>query len=110
MRSPQNTAEETRGCVSFEFSIRCADAAFRTHRSPDLRKLGRNPLLRLCLAALAIDCDLHVGGDLTMQLHRNVKLAKALERIVEMDLATIDVKAFAFEGRSDVGRGHRSEQ
>src|SRR5579884_2985768 len=66
--------------------------------------------LRPCFAALAIHCDLHVRRDFAVQLDRHMEFAEALERIVEVNLATIDVEALCFERARDLGGSNGSEE
>src|SRR5581483_2399737 len=66
--------------------------------------------LRSCFAAFAIYGDLHMCRDFAMQLNRHVEFAEALQRIVEVNLASIDIEAFALECRGDVCRRHRTKK
>ena len=45
-----------------------------------------------------------------MQLDRDVELANGLQRLVELDLAAIDVEALVLQLVRDVGRGDRTEE
>src|SRR5215469_14758914 len=48
--------------------------------------------------------------DFAMQLHRDVELAELLERLFEMYLAAVDVKALGFELVRDISRSNRAEE
>ena len=45
-----------------------------------------------------------------MQLHRNGELANRLQRLVQLNLAPVDVEALLLQSLSDVTARHRSEQ
>src|SRR5262245_3339328 len=53
---------------------------------------------------------LHVAGDITVQADGNVELADTLQRLIELDLAAIDVEPFVLERLGDVGGRDRPEQ
>src|SRR5689334_13424697 len=49
-------------------------------------------------------------GDFAMEFHRHMELAEALEWIIEVNFATIYIKALRLECARDIGRSNRSEK
>src|SRR5688500_3712501 len=56
------------------------------------------------------DPDLDLGAHVGVQAHRHAVDAERLERLVQVDLALLDVEALRLELLRDVGRRHGAEQ
>src|SRR5258708_2165269 len=56
------------------------------------------------------DADLEVQRDLTVERDRHVVLADPVERLLQVDLAPIDLEALGGERGRDVAARHRSVQ
>ena len=51
----------------------------------------------------------NLGGDILVELHRNLELTQLLDRLVELNLAAIDGEILGFQRVSHVFRGDRPE-
>jgi hypothetical protein len=60
--------------------------------------------------SLLDDPDLDLGPDVGVQPERHAVDAERLDRLVQVDLAPLDVVPLGLELLRDVGRGHRPEQ
>src|ERR1700722_6482915 len=56
------------------------------------------------------DGDFEFGGDVTEDFYLDGKFAKGFDRVVELDLALVDLEALGFERVGDVAVGNRAEE
>jgi hypothetical protein len=61
---------------------------------------------RLLLYCFFLDHDLQVRGHIFMQLHGDGELANRLQRLMQLNLAAIDIEALFDESISQVARRH----
>src|SRR5437660_9660275 len=54
--------------------------------------------------------DLHLAHHVAMQADWHFELADVLERLIELDLAAVNVEALALQRLGDIRRGDRTEQ
>ena len=64
-------------------------------------------LLRFCFF---FHRDLDLAGHVPMQAHRNFKFAQALDGLIELKLAAIDIETLPFQRVRNVRRCDRPEQ
>src|SRR6266478_5827213 len=57
---------------------------------------------RRLLDGFLLDDDLHMSRDVLVELHRHIEFADGLQRLVQLNLAAIDVKALLLERVGDV--------
>jgi len=56
-----------------------------------------------------LDHNLQIRGHVLVQLHRHGELAQGLQRLVELDLAAIQVDSLFYNGVGNVAGGDRAE-
>ena len=49
-------------------------------------------------------------GDVFMQFYGNREFPERLQRLVQLNLATIDIEPLPLQGVGEIARGHRAEQ
>jgi len=69
-------------------------------------RLGCRGRLSARFAAFAVYRDLYMRSNFAVQFHRNMKLAEALERIVQMHLAAIDLESLRFQSGGNIRRSN----
>src|SRR5579864_1738663 len=79
-----------------------------------LSEAGASNNYQGCVAGLLgrffLDHDLDVRGDVLVQFHRDIEFSHRLERLMQLNLAAIDVETLLLESLGDVSRRDRSEQ
>src|SRR3954471_24387351 len=89
----------------------CARSRNQVVRTIDAECYGKSQFFSNCLLAFfLLHGDLEAGGHIAMQADRHIVFAQALQRLVELDLAAVDVKAFLGQGIREVRRTDRTEK
>src|SRR6266436_2834487 len=85
-------------------------------RVSDPPKPGRRPGSKgkdsrgTLLARFLTNDDLQVRSNIPVQLHRNRELANRLQRLVQLNLAPVDVEALLLQSLSDIAPGYRPKE
>jgi len=80
----------------------CKYSCGQTKRPQPITRPGAARFLGKLLGRFFFDDDLHVRGDIFVQLHRHVEFAHRLQRFMQLDLAAIDVETLLLESLGDV--------
>jgi hypothetical protein len=99
----------TKSMISKSMAAACPSNGFALLRWPVRRASARPTPAGLLRRRFLLDEHFDVGGYILVQLDGDGELAERLQRLVQLDLAAIDVEAFFFECVGDVAGGHRAE-
>src|SRR4051812_31142222 len=67
-------------------------------------------IANLLLAFFLLHRNLEAGSHIAMQADRHIVFAQALQRLVELDLAAVDVEAFLGQRVREIRGGDRTEE